>query len=119
MGVFLKKLVKNAQKETLEARLLRDIKAVGLPIPEMQYKWHPDRLFMADYAYPHIKLLIECDGGQWQRNTGHNSGTGKDRDCEKDIEAIFHGWKIFRFPTSMIMDGRAIAYLEKFFDGYK
>ena len=118
MGDYLRGLVKQAKNGHLEAQLLRDIKAVGLPIPEIQYKWHPERLFRADYAYPDIKLLIEVDGGTWAK-MGHSRGSGIEKDRIKDAEALMLGFKTLRVTGTMVMDGKAIGYLEKIFKGYK
>lgn len=118
MGVFLKKLTKQTNNSKYEDQMAIQIKQVGLPIPERQYKWHPDRKFSADFAYPAIKLLIEIDGAIWVKG-GHSSGTGITRDRIKDAEALIQGWKVLRVTSDMVKDGTAIGYLEQIFKGFK
>lgn len=81
---------------------------------QREYRWHPTRRFRADFAWPKQRLLVEIDGGQWLRGTGHNSGTGKERDCEKDAEAALLGWVTLRFTTNMVRNGTALNYIERY-----
>ena len=80
---------------------------------EREFKFHPTRKWRSDFAWPNDNLLVEVDGGQWVQGTGHNSGTGKERDCEKDAEAVILGYRVLRFTTNMVEDGRALRYIER------
>lgn len=60
-----------------------------------QYKWHPFRRFKADFAIPEYKILIEIEGGIWNRRA-HGSIRGILNDIEKSNLAQAEGWKLFR-----------------------
>ena len=51
----------------LEAMLLLHIRAAGLPEPAQQFRFHPVRLWRADFAWPDAKLLVEVDGATAER----------------------------------------------------
>ncbi|MDA2808970.1 DUF559 domain-containing protein [Nocardiopsis suaedae] len=47
----------------VESRLLADLVAAGLPVPEVQYELRiRGRTFFADLAYPQVRTVIEYDG---------------------------------------------------------
>ena len=89
---------------------------------EAQYKWHPSRKFRADFCIqgPSTKqrdwFLVEIDGGTWLPNTGHNSGTGKTRDCIKDAEALLLGYVTMRFTPGMVRNGSALDYVKRYLE---
>lgn len=66
-----------------------------------EFKPIPGRNFRSDYAHESSRTLIELDGGIWFKG-GHTSGTGKERDCEKDFLAALEGWRTIRLVPSMI-----------------
>lgn len=92
----------------LEQLLLLEIEAAELPAPVCQFKAIADRRFRWDFAYPDEKLLIEVQGGTWVAHTGHTSGRGVARDCEKVNIATLHGWRVLMFTGDMVNDGTAI-----------
>ncbi len=47
----------------------------ALPVPEREYKFHPTRKWLFDFAFIDVKLAIETDGGIWMKG-GHSSGKG-------------------------------------------
>jgi very-short-patch-repair endonuclease len=63
-------------------------------------------------AYPGIKLLIEVQGGIWIKS-GHSTGTGITRDCEKNNFAVQHGWRVLYFTGDMVKSGEALQVIEK------
>lgn len=78
---------------------------MGLPKPELEYKFHPDRRWRFDFAWPDVGtnisiplksfslLALEVDGGIWIRG-GHNRGAQMKKDWEKRNEAAALGWRI-------------------------
>lgn len=66
-----------------------------------EYRPIPGRNFQSDYAHEASRTLIELDGGIWFKG-GHTSGSGKERDCEKDFLAFLEGWRTVRLVPSMI-----------------
>ena len=81
--------------------------------PAREYKAIPGRRFRWDFAIPERKLLIEIQGGTWVSNTGHSSGSGIRRDCEKINLATLAGWRVLHFTGDMVRDGEALATVEK------
>ena len=47
----------------MNVSLETQIRAVGLPPPVTEYRFHPERRWRADFAWPEKKLLVEVDGG--------------------------------------------------------
>ena len=101
-----------AELSDLEETLYHQIKLVGLPLPEREYRFAPPRRFRADFAYPDKKLLIEVEGGVWTRGR-HTRGSGYSADVEKYNLATINGWRLLRFTGDMIKTGEAINTIEK------
>jgi len=98
----------------LETLLLVHIRAVGLPEPVQQYRFHPTRKWLADFAWPDAMLLVEVDGATWMGGKGgHTSGKGYERDCEKTAEAVLLGWRVLHFTRNQIESGYAVNTIEK------
>ena len=57
------------------------------------------RPFCADFALHYAQISIEVDGEYWHRDFAIE---GKIRDQDRDRELRGMGWKIIRFPSSMI-----------------
>lgn len=86
----------------------------SLPEVIREHKFHPDRRWRFDFAFPHkdIMLAIECEGGtRKQTGGGYSAGHGHpdrfESDCEKYNEAAISGWRVLRFTAGMIDDARA------------
>ena len=116
---LLQRLNKEAEEKKWEDTLFYQIKVVGIPLPERQYKFHPKREFMADFCYQGIHLIIEVDGGIWMEKSGHTSGAGYERDRRRDLEAFLLGYRVVRVTSAMVEDGTAINGIEKLFRGSK
>ena len=84
----------------------------GLPVPETELRFAPPRRFRFDYAWPDHQLAAEVDGAIWTGGR-HTRGVGFERDMEKLNLALLHGWRVARFSTSMVADGRALGVLEQ------
>lgn len=75
---------------------------LGLEVwPEFHFS--TERLFRFDYAIPitrdsgELKIAIEQEGGiHMKGNSGHSSGTGIQRDMDKNNLALSQGWVIIR-----------------------
>lgn len=92
--------------------LLRNIlRTLGYPPLVEEFAFHPSRQWRFDAAIPSLMLAVEVDGGT--RTGGrHVRGDGFERDCEKLNAAALLGWRVLRFTTSMVQDGRALVALE-------
>ncbi len=79
--------------------------------PEQEYRFHPDRKWRFDFAWPDSRLAVEIEGltrggGRHQRMTGYTS------DCEKYREAVRLGWRVLRY-TSIEMQERPAQIVEE------
>ena len=93
-----------------ESELLQQLQFAGLPMPAVEHRGIPGRRFRFDFAWPGLMIAAEVEGGTW--NVGrHVTGSGYERDCEKYNAALLEGWRVYRFTTDMVRDGRALATL--------
>lgn len=102
-------------KSQLEDALCWQLTTAGLPAPIREFRFHPERRFRADLAYPDIKLLIEIEGGIWMRKSGHNTGSGITRDIEKGNLMTMMGYKLIRVTSKMITSGKALDMIEEMY----
>lgn len=102
----------------LEEQFYWHVLALGLPQPERQYRIPGSkRRFVYDFAWPDKRLLVEIQGGVWVPNTGHTSGRGITRDCEKANEATLCGYRLLVFTGNMIeRNNEALDALMCFFN---
>ena len=65
----------------------------------------PGRRFRFDFVHQESKVAIEIQGGVFMRgNSGHSSGKGITRDCEKSNLAIYQGYVVFKLTNAMITE---------------
>ena len=70
-------------------------------------------------------LVVEVDGGTFSRQGGkrcptcgetpkgrHATGTGRDRDCEKQNLTVLQGYRYLVVTTTQVRDGRALAWIK-------
>ena len=69
----------------------------------------PGRKFRFDFRIEGTKILIEIQGGVWSKTrSGHSTGSGIRRDCEKLCAATLQGFSQFNFTPDMVRDGFAL-----------
>jgi len=100
-------------KSQLEADLLFQMRAVGLPEPEREFRFDSVRMWRADFAWIDQAIIVEVMGGIWAGKGKHVRGKGYDADCEKQNAAVLAGWLYLRVTGMMVEDGRALAYVER------
>lgn len=101
---------------TAAARLQTVCAAANLPVPELEYHFHPARQFRFDAAWPAYKLALEIEGGIWlQTKTGRSKGHAHPArflaDIEKYNEAAILGWRLIRITPKMLDRSREIREL--------
>jgi len=95
-----------------EDLLAWQIKAAGLPEPERQYHYaKPWRKLRADFAWPALHLLVEVQGGIYNRRA-HGSISGILADINRLNAATLAGWRLLRVTPDMVKDGVALALIE-------
>lgn len=70
--------------------------SIGLPVPILEHKFHHERRWRLDYAYPDIKLAIEKEGAIWSIGR-HNHPAGFIKDMEKYNALSELGWYLLRY----------------------
>lgn len=80
--------------------------------PEREYRFHPERLWRFDFAWPPYQIALEIEGGTWIRGR-HSRGAGMKADCEKYNSAVLMGWKVLRVTSDMVTDGSALNLAEQ------
>lgn len=93
-----------------EETLALHLRAHGIPF-EREYRFAPPRRWRADFAHIDARLLIEVEGGTWQKVSRHKSGIGYAADCEKYNAATEQGWRVLRYTTEMVRAGDAVAQI--------
>jgi len=99
-------------KSHLEEMLFMQIKALDLPKPEREYRFHPVRRWRLDFYWPCCKFACEVEGGVFT-NGGHTRGVGFEKDCEKYGEAMLAGITVYRCTGNLIKRGQAVQVIEK------
>lgn len=93
-----------------EAMLAFHIKAMGIPEPVREYKFHLDRRWRFDFSWPEHLVACEVEGGVWT-NGRHVRGRGYTDDCEKYSAAAVLGWRVIRVTPEHIRSGKAVQWI--------
>ena len=104
---------KIAQRRASSKRLKAAVPSFMGSIPE--YRFHPTRKCRFDHAWPDKKLALEIDGGLFI-NGGHSRGESRERDYEKDAEAMMLGWRVLRVSRGQFRDGHAAVWVKTILD---
>jgi hypothetical protein len=73
--------------------------ARGLPA-QRRFKFHPDRGWTFDFAWPPHRLALELEGlGAGGGGGRHHLPAGIIADCEKFNAALLMGWRVLRVPS--------------------
>jgi hypothetical protein len=85
---------------------------LGLDVwPEFYFS--TERAYRFDYAIPEYKIAIEQEGGiHMKGNSGHSSGTGIQRDMDKNNLALSQGWVIIRRTPDQICTTETIELIK-------
>lgn len=100
------------ERPDLEAALLAQIAAAGLPAPVREAHFALPRQWRFDFAWPDQRIALEIEGGIY-RGGRHSSVTGLKSDMEKYNEAALRGWTVYRVHGDMVRDGRALDLLRQ------
>ena len=76
-----------------------------------EFKFHPKRKWLFDFAVPDLKIAVEIEGGIFaQKRLGHSTGAAIKKDMEKYNAAQLMGWKVLRYMPEQ--DGECMRDLE-------
>lgn len=89
-----------ARKKTGDSLFLSILKSEGLPIPVMEHRFHPTRMWRFDYAWPDRRVALEVEGGIFRKKGAHNTPIAMMEDMEKYNAAAALGWRVLRVIPS-------------------
>lgn len=89
-------------------------KAMNLPAPVPEYRFHTTRRWRLDYAFPDWKLAVEIEGGLYSRGR-HVSIKGFKGDISKYNSLAILGWRLLRFLPEQVTKGEAVRTIEEYF----
>ena len=102
----------------LEEAFAFQLSAIGLDGFVRESRAIPERRFRFDFAFVPERVLIEIQGGTWNRGA-HSRGAGLARDYEKLNLSTSNVWRVLQFDTNMIKSGEAIRMAEQILKGAK
>lgn len=73
-----------------------------LPAPVTEHRFHPERKWRFDYAWPDAKVALEVEGGVWTGGR-HTSSAGFLKDIEKYNAAARLGWRVLRCTPKTLL----------------
>ncbi|WPO68761.1 hypothetical protein SDC64_07530 [Acinetobacter haemolyticus] len=94
-----------------EALLENHLNALKIPFTK-EFRFHPERRWLADFRIDDMPILVEVEGGVFS-NGRHTRGEGYTKDCEKYSAAAVNGWFVIRGTTAQIKEGLVIQWIEK------
>lgn len=94
------------------AALHMQMRALKLPLPEPEFRFHDKRKWRADYCWPDHMLIVEFEGGVYSGGR-HIRGRGFEADCIKYNTATLMGYRVLRFTTSHVNSGKAIQMIQE------
>lgn len=74
----------------------------GVVMPVTEWRFHHERKWLMDFAWPDFKIAIEINGGIWRRGGGAHTGRGHYRDMEKMNAALLLGWRVLQFAPEQV-----------------
>lgn len=96
----------------MQADLLTQIRAAGLPEPETEYAFHPTRKWRWDFSWLVCKVAVEVQGGAWICGR-HHRPRGYHDDAIKSAEAQLDGWLVLAITPEMIRSGLALSLIQR------
>ena len=113
----LKRERARAQREKLVAKLELQLRAAQLPEWEREYRFHPERGWRFDLAWPQgafglTALAVEIQGGIWN-NGAHVRGKTYADNRAKSNEAQLLGWTVLEVCDEHIENGQALSWIKR------
>lgn len=97
----------------LEEMFVLQMRLFGIPTPVRELEFHPDRRWRFDFAWPHLKIAVEIEGGVSSPRGRHTQLDGFVKDAEKYAIATEMGWRVFRYPAALINNEFAIQQIAR------
>lgn len=104
----------NPSRIDLEEKVAGYLRIFRLPLAQREYRFHPERKWRFDFAWPERKVALEVEGGIWVRGA-HTRGAHFISDCDKYNAAGLMGWRVFRVTEAHIRRGNIVELLQNIF----
>lgn len=88
------------------------LRSLGLPLPVTEHRFHAERKWRFDFAWPELKVALEVEGGVWVGGR-HTRGKGYLADCIKYNHAAADGWCVLRCTPSTLLSGPMLDLLAR------
>ena len=69
---------------------------------EQEHRFHPERKWRLDFAWPEQMIALEYEGIYNARKSRHTTVAGYTGDCEKYNAAQALGWKVYRITAKLM-----------------
>jgi hypothetical protein len=102
----------------LEAELRGNLEVMSLRPFTPQHRFHPERRWRFDFAFPDVLVGVEIDGGIFAAENGetagrHARGAGILSGFEKKNAAAELGWCVLSYGPPQIRSGEAALQIER------
>ena len=94
------------------AQFVAYCRANGLPEPEPECGFHPERAWRFDYGWREHRVALEVEGGAFTQGR-HTRGAGFAEDVDKYSEAAALGWRIVRTLPKHLYDATTLDRLKR------
>lgn len=103
---------KKAAKNSIDKRFIEYVKvSLGLDVIA-EYKFHPTRKWMNDYAILSHRIILEVEGGAWIGGR-HTSGSGFLKDMIKYNEVTCMGYKLIRTTPTELFSAKTLDNIKR------
>jgi len=116
MTTARRKASKLSKRKQLENDFALQVKNAGLPAPEREHRFHPDRLWKIDFAWPRDRLAVEIQGGTWVGGA-HGRGSGISKDAEKFANLAIMGWRLIAIPSEAVRSYEGLRWVSAVLKG--
>lgn len=83
---------------------------------DLEFKFHPQRRWRADFRITGYPVLVEVEGGTWS-NGRHSRGSGFAKDCEKYNAAAKLGYFVIKGTTDQVRSGKLLQDIKEMIQG--
>lgn len=107
-------MVKRAKESAAEREAALLLRAAGLSEGMVrEHRFHPERRWRFDFAWPAEKVAVEVDGLLPGAGGRHQRMAGIEGDHEKKNAAQLLGWRVFCFSPRQVRGGGMVWVLRR------
>ena len=99
----------------LEEMFVFQLKAVGMPDPGREFKFHPDRRWRLDF-YWETGWAVEINGGGWVQGRHNRNALTMRKEYEKLNACLEQGIRVLQYTGEQVKTGEAILQVQRIFN---